>query len=62
MTSISASPQEDGSMKKEDMEFVHLEEQELAHCTPGNESPVYGIDEAHQKRVMCVFSTFQRDK
>ncbi|KZN91904.1 High-affinity nicotinic acid transporter [Penicillium chrysogenum] len=52
MASISASPQEDGSMKKEDMEFVHLEEQELAHCTPGNESPVYGIDEAHQKRVI----------
>lgn len=60
MASISASPQEDKSTKKEDLEFVHLEEQELTHCTPGNESLVYGIDEAHQKRVMCVFSTFQR--
>lgn len=56
MALISASPHEDESTKKEDMEFIHLEEQELAHRSPGNESPVYGIDEAHQKRVMCVLS------
>lgn len=53
---MPASPHEDGSTKKEDLEFIHLEEQELAHRSPGNESPVYGIDEAHQKRVMCVLS------
>ncbi|KAJ6138362.1 Major facilitator superfamily domain general substrate transporter [Penicillium samsonianum] len=52
MASISASPPEDESMKKENLEFIHLEEQELAHCNPRNESPVYGIDEAHQKRVI----------
>lgn len=57
MASISASPHEDESMKKEDLELIHLEEQELAHRSPGNEPPVYGIDEAHQKRVMCVLST-----
>lgn len=56
MASMPASPHEDGSTKKEDLEFIHLEEQELAHRSPGNESPVYGIDEAHQKRVMCVLS------
>lgn len=54
MASISASPPEDGSVKKEDLEFIHLEEQELAHRSPGNGSSVYSIDEAHQKRVMCV--------
>ncbi|KXG46962.1 Major facilitator superfamily domain, general substrate transporter [Penicillium griseofulvum] len=52
MASISASPLEDDSMKKEDVEFIHLEEQDLAHPNSGNESPVYGIDEAHQKRVI----------
>ncbi|KAK4864442.1 hypothetical protein LT330_009705 [Penicillium expansum] len=52
MASISASPPEDGSVKKEDLEFIHLEEQELAHRSPGNGSSVYGIDEAHQKRVI----------
>ncbi|OQD72209.1 hypothetical protein PENPOL_c001G10359 [Penicillium polonicum] len=52
MALISASPHEDESTKKEDMEFIHLEEQELAHRSPGNESPVYGIDEAHQKKVI----------
>lgn len=56
MALISASPHEDESTKKEGLEFIHLEEQELAHRSPGNESPVYGIDEAHQKRVMCVLS------
>lgn len=57
MALISASPHEDGSIKKEDLEFIHLEEQELAHRSPGNGPPVYGIDEAHQKRVMYVLST-----
>lgn len=57
MALISASPHEDESMKKEDLEFIHLEEQELAHRSPANEPPVYGIDEAHQKKVMCVLST-----
>ncbi|KAJ5834942.1 Major facilitator superfamily domain general substrate transporter [Penicillium robsamsonii] len=52
MASISASPPDDESTKKEDLEFIHLEEQELAHRHSGNESPVYGIDEAHQKRVI----------
>ncbi|KAJ5499850.1 Major facilitator superfamily domain general substrate transporter [Penicillium expansum] len=52
MASISASPPEDGSVKKEDLEFIHLEEQELAHRSPGNGSSAYGIDEAHQKRVI----------
>ncbi|KGO44234.1 Major facilitator superfamily domain, general substrate transporter [Penicillium expansum] len=52
MASISASPPEDGSVKKEDLEFIHLEEQELAHRSPGNGSSVYSIDEAHQKRVI----------
>ncbi|CAI7598531.1 unnamed protein product [Penicillium discolor] len=52
MALISASPHEDESMKKEDLEFIHLEEQELAHRSPANEPPVYGIDKAHQKRVI----------
>jgi hypothetical protein len=59
MASISASPLGDESLKKEDVEFTHLEEQDLAHPKSGNESPVYGIDEAHQKRVMYVISLFQ---
>ncbi|KAJ5773402.1 hypothetical protein N7457_008298 [Penicillium paradoxum] len=46
------TPLEDESIKKEDVEFGHLEEQELSNHKVGTESPVYGIDKAHQKRVM----------
>ncbi|KAJ5163513.1 Major facilitator superfamily domain general substrate transporter [Penicillium coprophilum] len=52
MASILASSKDDESVKKEDLELVHLEEQELSQRKSGNESPVYDIDEAHQKRVI----------
>lgn len=54
MAPTPVTPLGDDTMKKEDLEFTHLEKQEMADCKPGAESPVYGIDEAHQKRVMYV--------
>jgi hypothetical protein len=54
MAMTPANPADHEIKTKADLEFIHLEEQELAKGTTGTASPVYGIDEAHQKRVMCV--------
>lgn len=61
MAPNSANTQENESIKKENLEFVQLESQDLGDGKSGIESPVYGIDEAHQKRVMCVPSSLSPD-